>query len=1097
MADTSPDNLRGFIIPLEMDADNQWADQSIFTQGTRRAGLSSPDQDSGLVVQTSGLQGTDIITIRTAEAGHIQDKPKFEWKESTESDYYGSDAANMLSHWRTVVSNSGTATTTLIPRDAIRLSETSEIIAVAEKQTASQNSIQIIRISTTGTATTTNIETVATGTLVSQSRHGALCEMPDGSILLAHWQVNSIDNTANLLVYRSIDNGVNWSLKSKRALPDNISVAGSPGAGASGFDLARIRMAASSSQVILLAELQSHNTSLSNRNLCAQYASTSEGMKFTEVITTSGAQAFHQMDVETVGEAFVISWLEVDGIKITRLTNAHESIGKALTVLASDSFSFPSTTATATANLLAGEKSMWLDDDQRLYIVAESTALSDKGDIFVAFSELLGISYRDLGKTWVQLGQALSSTNPRCYTPSDTDDNLKNIIGVSGTFGDQMLLVNMEPGDTGNNHGGSLFGYHLGGYGTVTYPRLIEYPQERNRGMNFLDWLPIRLPAVTGWTASGTGTEALQGDHFQLDVTAGNTKAYSQTFADKTGGFIAKFKVKVVSGASTTKGTGFDVQIEEIAGSNVYTIRLVIGLTHLYLYDANASTTVPIAFAGSLSAPDGFDIILQLDNATGVTSVYYRASTVTPRRYSLLQGTAAAATGSGNQVKFGVTSGHVANIECHWFNVSYSIGATRTGKLIDTTKNNAKPYPPHGFMTHIANGLKISTKDGPAREGETFQIAPRFDTPATNMLYAIQPSARVGWRGDAIANPDTNNTPQERVAWQIDTALTANHRTLGGTFGISLKNINFKDVTIERYDAGSTSWVSVATFANGIPFNFTRAGNTISSTSSSGEFFHFGECIGWRVMLTSGDTSVVRKINYNAEGVLSNQTTKQCIIQLEDALTGDPASGSAFLIPNDLTVLLSSLNDTAGYRINITAQRTREGYFEIGKMVMGPVVFPAHQYGRGRTIQYVADVESSTQSNGILRTHATGDGGRTFRIAWAEGVDISELFDSPANPDYYTSSSAGAAIPTAAEGSAPTTMLGLVKHLVGSSNAVVYLPIVRRSAATERSLNRYHEHAMVTVGDDLQIENVLGDESLGQGSGELMRVGTVTLREIR
>ena len=1093
---TSPNNLRGFIVPFALDAENQWDAQSIMTQGTRRAGLPDPAQSSALILQTSGLQGSSTLDIKTASAGHIQNKPSFEWKESSESSYYGCDAANMMSHWQGIALTSS-ATTTIIPRDAIKLSTTGEVLVISEQDEASNNHIKLNRYSLSGTTTTITISTLNKSTLGGQFRYGALCEMPDQSILLAHWVCNTIDNTAQLYVYRSTDDGESWTLRSKRALPENIDIAGTPGAGASGYDLGQIRISANSSQVLLMAELVAHNTSLTVRNLCAQYASTSEGLKYDLIVLTDGTTGFPKMDVATVGEAFVVSWLEIDSIKVTRLSNAFESIANVLNILAADTFTFPSTVGTATSNEVTGQKSMWLDDDQRLFIVAESVAGGDAGTVFIAFSDLVGVRFRDLGKTWVQMSRGSGPAAAVCYIPRDTDDNLTNLIGCSGLSGDQMLFANMDPGDTGNNYAGSLFCVHLGGYGTTNYPELIFYPEEQNRGYNYLDWLPIRLPGVTGWTAAGTGSETLLGDYFRLDVTAGNTRSYSQSFTDKTGGIIAKWHAQVTAGPSSTKGTGFDVVIEELSGSDIYFIRVVMGNDFIYLYDANASTTVPLSSATSITNTEGFDIILQIDNSNGAIELHYRAANQGPRRYSKLTGTGTTATGSGNQVKFGVTSGHVADITCNWWNVSLSIGGTRTGKLIDLTKLNGKPYPPSGFFTTITEGLKLSTKDGPARESETWQITPKYDTAATRMLYKVHPSSKVGWRSDTIATPDSSNVPQERIAWQLDTALTQDHRIPGGTLGIHLKNINFKDITLERYDTGATAWVSVATFANGVPFNFTRAGHSISSTDSNGDFFHYAEAVGWRIMLTSGDATVVRKVKFNSEGVLSNATVKQAVFELEDALSGDPTSGSAFLIPDSLTMLFSNIANTAGYRLNITAQRTREGYFEIGKMVMGPVLYPAHQYGRGRTIQFQADVSSTELSNGILRTNKQGQGGRNIRIAWTEGVDISALFEAQASPNYYTSSTNGAAIPAAAEGSAPTSMLGLVSFIAGSNDALVYLPNIRRTAATEISMNRYHEHMMATMSDDVQIENVVGDELLATGLGEVMRVGTVTLREIR
>ena len=655
-SNTSPDNLRGFIVPFPLDAENQWTDQSIMTQGTRRAGLPSPDQSSALVIQTTGLQGSDIIDIKTSEAGHIQDKPKFEWKESTQSTYYGCDAANLIGHFQSIVSNGGTSTISIFPRDAIKVSTTSDVLIAVEQQTSTQNTIKIVKYSSSGTVTSVSIDIDNTSNKPGgQDRYGALCELPDGSILLAHWQANSIDNTAQIQIYRSIDQGDTWTLRSKRALPANIDLSSAPGAGATGYDLARIRLAANSSQVILLAELVAHNTSLSERNLCAQYGSTSEGLKYDLVILTDGTAGFAQMDVDTVGEAFVISWIEIDSIKVTRLSNAYESINKVLTVLAADTFAFPSAIATASSNIVTGQKSMWLDDDQRLFIVAESVAGGDAGNIFVAYSDLVGVSFRDLGKSWIQLGKSLSgSAAAVCYSPRDTDDNLTTLIGSSGVSGDQMLFCNLDPGDTGNNYKGSLFALHLGGYASTNYPALVFYPEERNRGYNYLDWLPIRLPGVTGWTASGTGSEALLGDRFQLDVTAGNTKAYSQTFTDKTGGFIAKWHAKVITGASVSKGTALDVQIEQLAGSDVYLFRVVIGTNYVYIYDVNTSTTTPLSSATGITNTDGLDLILQVDNANGNVELHYRASSSQARRYSKITGSGATASGSGNQVKFGV-----------------------------------------------------------------------------------------------------------------------------------------------------------------------------------------------------------------------------------------------------------------------------------------------------------------------------------------------------------------------------------------------------------------------------------------------------------
>jgi hypothetical protein len=107
-------------------------------------------------------------------------------------------------------------------------------------------------------------------------------------------------------------------------------------------------------------------------------------------------------------------------------------------------------------------------------------------------------------------------------------------------------------------------------------------------------------------------------------------------------------------------------------------------------------------------------------------------------------------------------------------------------------------------------------------------------------------------------------------------------------------------------------------------------------------------------------------------------------------------------------------------------------------MVMGPVVIPATQYGRGRTISWEANTDTTTLPNGVQYANVRGNGGRTVRIGWVDGVDISELYQYTPNPDFYTTRTGD--LPEAAIGSAPTTMYGIVQQMQGNANAVVYLP---------------------------------------------------------
>ena len=77
------------------------------------------------------------------------------------------------------------------------------------------------------------------------------------------------------------------------------------------------------------------------------------------------------------------------------------------------------------------------------------------------------------------------------------------------------------------------------------------------------------------------------------------------------------------------------------------------------------------------------------------------------------------------------------------------------------------------------------------------------------------------------------------------------------------------------------------------------------------------------------------------------------------------------------------------------------------------------------------------------------------------------------------------------------SILGMLRYMHGSVEALVYLPSISHGAATTEILNRYHDHVLCTMGSDVQIEHVVGDENRPTGEGEVFRVGTIVLRETR
>jgi hypothetical protein len=116
-----------------------------------------------------------------------------------------------------------------------------------------------------------------------------------------------------------------------------------------------------------------------------------------------------------------------------------------------------------------------------------------------------------------------------------------------------------------------------------------------------------------------------------------------------------------------------------------------------------------------------------------------------------------------------------------------------------------------------------------------------------------------------------------------------------------------------------------------------------------------------------------------------------------------------------------------------------------------------------------------------------------FRIAWTEGIDISELQGDNPNPDYWIADVASGQ-PVAIANDVPDLLQGLLDYLQGEKTPLVYLPLITQTD-DPRELLRENEQALVMLTGDVQVENVLGDELVTSG-GELMRIATLTLQEI-
>lgn len=1080
----TPNNVRGFIVPWQLDQKNYWTAQSDATQGKKRAGVPEAQTPTSLVLSTRGTQ-TNTIEIETIEAGHVTEGAKFGWKFETDANTYGHNVPNILTAVDAVAKLSLVGQK-FITRAAVTTTD-GNILCAVEYTTVTNNNVRIYKIDPEGNTTMVSLSTVSLTTLGGQFRHPTLITLANGNVLCIFYAIDTAGGTTNVQVYQTIDQGANWDLISNRGLQNDIDI--------TGLTLQRIAGAATATQCVLF--LEAFKSSGTNRNLCFQYASVSQGAKFTYVAQTpvsSTTFRVHQPNVVVYNGVYVLSFIRNnDTIGVTQFTDAYDDLFNALVFANVTEIVGTNFAQTASSTLQDGNKYMHMDVDGRIYIYARMLV---NNVVSCAFADVAGVEAIEYGRTWQFMGPdpavAIHQMQHAIVFDPGACGELANI---ATTFynGQQLVLCNWDNNGT-NAFANSVLALSFGMWATQINPRLAAYPSDSQWAHNTQDWAPVDLPTQGGqWslTSSGAPTITLDADRLDIACGGGVSAHYNRAIVDKSKGVTLHVALDQQTGGGASQGNYIGVAINTTtSGTLGYHVRVYITPTALYLYDMLGTNQL----ASVTGLPSGGRALyLHVDNATGICKLYY-ASINGPRQYATLVGTASVAGVTTQQYGWGSTTTTIGTT-CSWAYVSYSEG-NEMGVGVDSTLNG-KQYPAIGFYAALDDGLYISTQDGPARNTDKWKVLPEFDTPINRVLYTLYPSRGVTWRSDAVPNPDTDLIPTANISWAIDSDnLGVDVRSRNSVVGIYLSNINFKDIQIQLYQSGA--WVTHSTINNqsGSDFNYARLGNTVRVTSTPADrpFYHYNECAGWYILLKDGENEVIRKIRTNSEGVLDSVTnTKTVVFTIEGAKSTDPTSGTvAQLIPNACTILLHRVTDLAAVKIIITTQQTNEGYFKIGHMVMGPVVIPATQYGRGRTINWEANTDTVTGPNGVQYANVRGDGGRTIRVGWVDGVDITELCNDNPTPDFYRTEAGS--LPEAAIGSAPTTMVGIVQQMQGENNAVVYLPVIDTTGVANHDvINRYHDHCMVTLGSDVQIENVLGDES----TNEVLRVGTVVMREVR
>ena len=1079
--DKTPSTLRGFIVTGDISTDNLWAAESSYTNANTQPAAPQPSGDYDLGLTAAGdFTSTEDLRVQTQRAGHIG-RAAYVWRESSQTDFYGFDPANNISRWDSIVDGTTTALDNNLILDCIENADGTTVVLYQFKNSGvSFRIIRAVKIAIDGTKTTTSIYTQ---TINSQPLFGGLCRLSDGSILAVFMRSNTANNVANLQSARSYDNGTTWTVQSTTCLPEDIDLSGSFGAGNTGYDeINRIRIAESRGEILLIIAAVAHNTTPASTDVILQYVSTDNGCSFVYVAATAGQSAYYRPDLTVKDNTFYLGYISGTG-----KAELFEMDSATIEIDTRQSFAPVEITDQLVAGGLTsghfteGEMALWSNSTGRLY-----AAFFD-----VDTDKRFFILQSDDGEEWYYLGGNPGTNRVDASQIYDIDDSgsRPTIIAACNSTGLNKIFHNYRTVSHSRDNGIHLLS--LGGYSTVNMPAVTDYPRSYDYGGWDYTWVPYDAPDDTAhYTAFGTGGTIVAFAEFtKFTSTPSNNKfvrsaAFTSSSAE---GVILRSRLRSVSQGAALSGRGISI---ETTNNEVV---IWINTTGINVYDELASSSI-----GSLTFDTTvtFEILAAVDSNNIKVWVRRNADEPGEKRWDIAASGSLNSSGSSasQYVRWGhitTTSGAGSDTETEWYEFHYSFGS-RTGEQIRSQANpedlNARQYPPKGQYVYITGGTKISTFDGPAYEGEFYTLQQDSQYPLRRIFHSSSPTPRQTYRS-------ANDTADHKFAFFWDTTIEDNANTDVGinSIGVYLGNVNFYQFEVHVYDAGTTSWTSLGTVNNRIgATGWERLGRSIRSTSSSttGLYVEQDECKGYRISMGSG---IVRTVKSNTSGYLNNTTTsKRAVLQLADAENTDPTSFTGNLIPKEVAAVFHLTSGTSGaaIRITIPAQDTAEGYFQIGNLTVGNLIAP-QQYSNGRTISQTTGVLASETQDAVRRVRDVHGGYRIARVAWTQGIDMTDIYDNTESADYYTGTTAAGALPISAPADTPTTMLGLLRTLSGESRPIVYLPQIVIGPQTSRQYNSRNELMLCTIQEDISIEHVLGDEN----DTDVYRISTVTLRE--
>lgn len=1083
--DVKNEVLRGILVP-----DNRlaiWDDESgEYAAGVKVTGIHSmspvagipePDNSTSMGLRATGAQETEIY-IRTNRGGLPSiDGCGMLWSDTSGSNYRGCDLPNVCTAFEPLPQSGVTHLSPHIarlPNDKLMIAYWDDSVEVAVR-------VRDPDSETWGAA-------VAVHTEAANNPRPCLQVTPGGRVHLYVYETLDA-NKLQIRLYYSDDDGATWS-NAGFVLSDAIDRAVYT-------DFFRIRTGYLNGQMLMLLHLELDGGTYTD--VLSQWASSDGGHTFEEVYTQDGT------DIENAGASpeividqgvFLVGFLRIGSTdevyaEFRRLGTAFYRFD--YTKVLGDTLDRDSGNDWGNVNTGVIEHpyfAFWGDDDGSLYCTGV--------DYFSGSAPILRSA--DHAETWLGTGTSASFTSlgQTWWNAGDTDYIPVDFAAVSFR-GKSLVISNFVRNATQRD---ALVLFYLGGWQTNTMANrtYIQKPTHRKGWENhgYSCYEPDE-PAV--WTASGAGTASIDADIF-LNLVSTAVAAIEYYVVPTTTlfqGLNAEFTVKREPGVGTNPR--MILRISD-ATPECYGIYCEIDGTTAYLYDYISSTLI-----GSVTLPDSdsdfyrIRMAIQDDNGRAWIAPDDTDADTDWTEIGSSSSLTDSGVNSGNLIQFGQPIGAG---ESYWKEWHYSEGAYTSALMWTAGQANENKYPRNVISSPVWFGenVRLSADTGPTVAGDTWTITPTAEYPLENLDPRTAPSPKRTWRS-RLSSEMSPLTDEIRIAYSLSTIVEYGMSDL---WALWLQGVNCAEIEIYLYYGGAWNLVDTTKVDQ---FSGTRAGGTVranpaGATSGSAKWRR-GELDGAGIEFVTLPLASdwTGKITENRQGstVISGAVNSVRFAATIEGWTGAlSASPTVRIWPKRHLVLMNLANfanEIRGVQIRIPRQAVGtatkpgnpyDGYFEIGKLVVGPVWVWGHDYSNGRSITYQLKQDVTEAEDGTRTVRALAPMRRVVELSWADGTDTCN-YQNEDLPDYTSFADSNPAVALVHD--TPLDIVDEIRQLQGAATPVVYLPSMPRNTAG--GYEKWGQGAVYgrIVQSETSLDTIFGEEE----DSEIFRLSRLVIEE--